>query len=270
MRFAIVNDQRQLPSPGLGGRCPNCGSPMIAKCGRLRAHHWSHWGERECDVWWEPRTQWHYRWQDRFPQTWQEVRRQAPSGEWHIADVHTQHGLTLEFQYSHLNPEERAAREASYRNMAWVVSGTRLVRDLPRFEAGRRLFWPVWQRGVFVTPDPEKAFSPHWLACSAPVFFDFADAPGLSEQTKLLARSLWCLLPGRVFGMAVVLRVSRATLVRWAHERPQLLPMRMIIDGVARALMASLQARQAHAVRAPIPRMIFQRSTKWRKPFRRF
>ncbi len=94
---------------------------MIAKCGTQRVHHWAHRGERACDAWWEPETPWHRDWKSRFPADWREVIRFSQSGEKHIADVRTEHGLTIEFQHSHLKPDERAAREAFYGNMMWVV-----------------------------------------------------------------------------------------------------------------------------------------------------
>ncbi|WP_139832170.1 competence protein [Mesorhizobium australicum] len=228
-----------------------------------------------CDSWHEPRTQWHYAWQDRFPKPWQEFIRYAPSGEKHIADVHTGHGFTIEFQYSYLKLEERLAREAFHGNLAWVVSGGRLTRDLPRFLEGLASFQPVWQEGVYVTPFPERAFPRNWLDCSAPVFFDFANAPKLSDASSLVAQPLWCLLPKRVFGKAVVLRIPRNTLVRWAHERDQLLPTQTIMTQVARALVMIERARQAEIVRLRSIEIGRQQRRVWRprtkrRRFRRY
>lgn len=271
MRFAIVNNESTSPSPGLTGSCPACGAPVIAKCGTMRIHHWAHRGERVCDVWWEPRPEWHCGWQDRFPQHWQEVVRYAPSGEKHIADIHTERGLTIEFQYSHIRPEERAARESFYGNMAWVVSGARLRRDLPRFLEGRLSLQPVWQKGVYVAPFPHELFPRHWLDCTVPVFFDFGNAPGLTEMTAPLAGPLWCLLPARVCGMAVVVRVSRESLVQCAHERTQLLPTRMILENVARTIIEAEKARRAQVAAV----LVMRRRRMWKPPrsrkrFRRF
>lgn len=90
-------------------------------------------GERACDVWWEPETPWHRGWKDHFPNTWHEVWHDAPDDEKHIADVKTPHGLIIEFQHSFLNQQERLSREAFYRNMVWVVNGTRLKLARKRF-----------------------------------------------------------------------------------------------------------------------------------------
>jgi competence protein CoiA len=225
--------------PGLSGSCPVCERPLIAKCGHVRAHHWAHRGERVCDHWWEPRTDWHYNWQDKFPQPWQEFIFRAPSGEKHIADVHTNHGLTIEFQYSHLRPEERAGRESFYHNLVWVVSGSRLRRDLPRFLEGRQSCTSVWQQGVFTTPWPEEVFPRNWVGCTVPVLFDFEGARGISEASMPLTEPLWCLLPGRVDNIAVIFPVSRKTFVQWAHEQPTLVPTQTILADVAEAIEIS-------------------------------
>src|SRR5689334_14435547 len=107
MRFALVEDKRTSPCPGMSGSCPACGSAVIAKCGNQRVHHWAHRGKRVCDRWWEPETEWHRNWKDKFPFHWQEVIRFDSLGEKHIADVCSDRGLTVEFQNSHLNPKER-------------------------------------------------------------------------------------------------------------------------------------------------------------------
>src|SRR5690349_13115493 len=140
MHLALVENKRTSPSPGLTGSCPACGSSMLSKCGSQRVHHWAHRGKRVCDSWWERETEWHRTWKNRFPLFWQEIVRFDTSGEKHIADLHTDRGLTVEFQYSHLKPEERAARESFHGNMVWVLSGARLARDLPRFICGKQSF----------------------------------------------------------------------------------------------------------------------------------
>jgi competence protein CoiA len=73
MRLALVNGLRCKASRGLAGVCQACNSPMIPKCGELRAWHWAHHGERHCDPWWKE-TDWHIAWKDRFPSEWQEIR----------------------------------------------------------------------------------------------------------------------------------------------------------------------------------------------------
>ena len=71
---------------------------------------------------------WHRAWKNHFRPEWQEYIHHDQSGEKHIADVRTEHGQIIEFQHSHIDPQERAARERFYGNMIWVVDGMRLTR----------------------------------------------------------------------------------------------------------------------------------------------
>jgi hypothetical protein len=218
---------------------------MIAKCGDERVHHWAHRGERVCDSWWERETEWHRRWKGKFPDDWQEVIRFAPHGEKHIADVHTSHGVTIEFQHSALRPDERAAREGFYENMLWVVDGSRLKRDLPRFVGERRSFREILAKGLYVNPFPDEAFPRSWLNCSVPVLFDFENAVGVGDEVVDVARALWCLLPGRIMGRGVVVEVGREAFVRWIHETAQPIPTRMILENVGRLLRVEHEIEEA-------------------------
>lgn len=100
MRYALVGGKRHAAERGLAGQCPACGAAMIPKCGERRVWHWAHRGERHCDHWWEPETEWHVAWKNRFPAEWQEISCPAENGEKHIADVKTPHGWVVEFQHS--------------------------------------------------------------------------------------------------------------------------------------------------------------------------
>ena len=117
MKYALVNGERQEAKPGLSGKCDCCGDPIVAKCGDERIWHWSHKGNRTCDPWWENQTEWHRAWKGQFPTERQEIIHTAPNGEKHIADVKTDQNYVIEFQHSHLNPQERIVREAFYQNM---------------------------------------------------------------------------------------------------------------------------------------------------------
>ena len=113
MKFALIHGQRQEAKKGLRGTCPGCESPVIAKCGEIRAGHWAHERKSDCDPWRENEGQWHRAWKDRFPDDWQEVLQYAENGEKHTADVKTADGYVLEFQHSPIKPEEHRARESS-------------------------------------------------------------------------------------------------------------------------------------------------------------
>lgn len=219
MHFSLVGGERRAAEPGLSGSCPGCGAPMVAKCGEQRLWHWAHQRARMCDDWWEPETDWHRAWKNNFDAQWQEaIRYDEASGEKHIADVLTEHGLVLEFQHSALNPVERAAREAFHRNMVWVVDGTRLKRDFPRFFEATDFFERTTNPSVFLLRDAELAFPKSWLASRVPVFFDFRNG----EKGDMRREQLWCLLPGRANGHAVIAVFSPASLVEGAKRHPRL------------------------------------------------
>lgn len=222
MRFALVNNERVEASPELNGLCPGCGQAVIAKCGTQRIWHWAHRGKRTCDPWWETETEWHRNWKNKFPSEWQEYRqRDQSSGEWHIADVRTSHGLVIEFQHSHINPQERALREHFYRNMVWVVDGTRLKRDFPRFEKGMNSFKSINEGIPFLMPFPEECFPTSWLESRVPIVFDFQSISTAAPDK--MRELLWWLFPGRVGGSAVVQAMSRQDFLKITSSHPNLL-----------------------------------------------
>lgn len=148
---------------------------MVAKCGRVKAWHWAHLSNYNCDPWWESETQWHRDWKNRFPTDWQEVVHvDEKTGERHIADVKTPHDLVIEFQHSPLDYAELVSRESFYKNMIWIVDGDRGSLDPANFHLGfqpRPLeFRPLihlvkwWGRGQILHK---------WSEASAPVYIDF-------------------------------------------------------------------------------------------------
>lgn len=251
MRYALVNNERVEASHGLSALCPGCGQPMVAKCGDRRVHHWAHRGRRTCDHWWEPETRWHRQWKSRFPAGWREFVHVAADGERHIADVRTGHGLVLEFQHSHLRPDERAAREAFYPNLIWVVDGTRLKRDAPRFAAGGQMLRPTPWRGIYTVAFPEECFPPNWLDCRAPAFFDFAGAGPVAPGAMPVERYLWGPLPGRA-----------------ARERPQILDAVGIVGFLQARFRAERVAAMQEGHRLPSGKPSKRRRV-WRRPRQR-
>ena len=186
MKFALVDEHRLEARPGLSGKCPNCSSAMVAKCGSLRRWHWAHRGVLQCDHWWENETEWHRNWKNMFPTDWQEVIHRAENGDKHIADVKTAHGLVIEFQHSHLNPKERRSREAFYRSMIWVVNGLRRVRDKPSFYAalpGRQLIGK--ELLSYLVFSDRCALLRDWSGGGVGVFFDFGIALETIDQINV-------------------------------------------------------------------------------------
>ena len=124
MEFALVGGERSSPTKGQRGVCDYCGGEMVAKCGRFRAWHWAHMPGSSCDPWWGSESEWHRGWKSRFPADWREViHTDERTGERHIADVKTPHGLVIKFQRSPIDYDELVSREAFYQNMIWVVDG---------------------------------------------------------------------------------------------------------------------------------------------------
>ena len=176
MKFALVDGHRREAAPGLSGMCPDCGRPMIAKCGKIRVWHWAYKGTPSgppCDSWREPETEWHRSWKEHFPEEWQEVSLKSEQGEKHRADVKTNRGWVIEFQHSYIKPEERRLREAFYSKLIWVVHGW-TTRDRDQFAR-------AWQDGrpVGRSQNTRTIFSDkcklirEWAENSPPVFFDF-------------------------------------------------------------------------------------------------
>jgi len=251
MQFAFVDNERVSAAREMEALCPGCSQPVISICGKQRIWHWRHRSKVNCDRWWESETEWHRAWKNKFPLEWQECIQHDTSGEKHIADVQTRHNLVIEFQHSFLDPQERAAREHFYKNMVWVVSGTRLKGDYQRFRKGQ--FTRTNQNGAFLAPHPDKCFPAAWLESTVPVFFDFKEiaAPDSPDATREL---LWCLLPGRAAGNAVVIAISRPDFVLEASNHPTLLPAHEIVKNFARQIEGQRAAEMPRMPNQFLPR----------------
>lgn len=184
MRYALVDGERAEAQPRARGVCQCCEGQTIAKCGKHVVWHWAHKRREDCDPWWESETEWHRSWKDRFPVEWQEVVHCDPeSGEKHIADVKTPHGLVLEMQNSPIHPEEMRSREDFYSKLVWVVNGDRRGPDGSSQTLDRNYF-NMGRSSHPISYDP-LAFPVEWLGKSkllhnwckatADVYFDFGD-----------------------------------------------------------------------------------------------
>jgi len=240
MKYALVNHTRAEAFSGGKGLCPSCQAEVIAKCGSFRIPHWAHRAIRDCDPWSEKETEWHRTWKNNFPADFQEyVQHDSNTGERHIADVRTDHGLVIEFQHSHLDEHERIARERFYGNMIWVVDGTRLQRDYPRFLKGKDGFRFGGIQGYFLLSFPEECFPKGWLNSSAPVIFDFQ---GSETSADVQRNTLWCLLPGRAGAYAVIVGISREQFVALAPTRAELIA-RNTVSNFAQVLAEQAQQK---------------------------
>ena len=199
MKFALVNNERCEAAPKTKGICPVCNGVVIAKCGKLKAHHWAHETKQDCkNDRWETEGEWHRNWKNKFPVEWQE-KIILVNGEKNIADVQTDKGLVIEFQHSHMNPEEQKSRGTAYNNMIWIVDGTRLKYDFSRFKKNvrdnSRLFLEIRKNvKLFFVDFCDEVFPKNWINCSVPVVFDFL---GLEDEEKanIFQKYLYFLLP---------------------------------------------------------------------------
>ena len=217
MRFALVNNIRIEAQPQLQGLCSCCSQPVFAKCGTKKIWHWAHKSKISCDNWWEPETEWHRTWKNNYPTDWQEtILLNEKNGEKHIADVLTTNNLTIEFQHSHITPQERVSREQFYKNLVWVVDGTRLKRDYPRFlkewkRDGISEVYKTDKSGIIKIGFPEFCFPEAWLKSSVPVIFDFR-GDGTMDDPERMRNLLYCLFP-QVGKNARVAEISRKAFI---------------------------------------------------------
>lgn len=228
MKFALVDNQKVEAQKGLKGICPICQQPVIPKCGQFKMDHWAHKSIENCDKWWENETDWHRKWKNSFPEEWQEVVAfDEITGEKHIADIKTDKGMVIEFQHSHISNDERISRENFYKDMAWVVDGTRLKRDFSRFmeSFSNR---DIWQKDknsfLWIIQNVMDYLPQEWINSRCPVILDFKGSFDFTIDSifegyernhyyiefinKLRREMLWCLLPIRwaTFGVIVELR----------------------------------------------------------------
>jgi len=218
MHFALIDNIRIEAQPQLKGLCSCCSKPVIAKCGTRKIWHWAHKSKTECDNWWEPETEWHRTWKNNYPTDWQEVSLlDERTGEKHIADVRTVHNLIVEFQHSPIKPEERTSREQFYKNMVWIVDGTRLKYDYPRFLKGKKnsfentIFYNTDNSKIFRVDLIDWCFPTAWLESSVPVILDFR-GDGSMDDSEGLRNTLYCLFP-QVGRYARVAEISRKAFI---------------------------------------------------------
>ena len=219
MKFANVDGIRcEATVSGQRGVCPGCGATVVAKCGRVKVNHWAHLSGKDCDNWHEPETEWHRMWKNQFPEEWQEKDFvDEKTGEHHRADVHTPHGLTIEFQHSSITLEECEAREKFYSsvgNLIWVVDGTRTKSLWKHFFANRSLLFPSQRipEDTRTCRATEKLFPLEWLGHPVPIFFDFMGTQS-REETPEERLPLVCLFPKKNVPDILIRLISRPNFI---------------------------------------------------------
>ena len=278
MLLAIVNGEKVNATKGAKGVCPFCGAELIAKCGEQKIPHWAHKSKKECDSWHESETDWHRMWKNYFPKEWQEIiKHDEQTGEKHIADVCTPQGFTLEFQHSHIKPEERRSREAFYKNMNWVVDGTRLQNDYKRFSqkvtesSDIKVITPIHTidnkmhvGNVLEIHFADEAFPKDWINSSVPVVFDFLGMDKISENNDI-RQCVFCLLPTQSSGLERYgIQILRSVFVQHAKTGSwENFVKQTVVDlnnrlELQKRQNALIQYRNAHP-----PRRYYRRRRNW-------
>jgi hypothetical protein len=219
-----------------------------------------------CDTWWEPETEWHRNWKSKFPEEWQEeFLTNEKTGEKHIADIRTTKGLVVEFQHSHINPQERISREAFYKNLAWVVDGSRLKRDYPRFLKGREIF-RIIRSGIFRVDFPEEYFPSAWLDSSVPVLFDFQNInPLLDSENR--RRLLYCLFPVKIDRSAVLAEMTQNAFVNSVISDEWAVKTRQFINEITQVAMEHRQQLERQQTRSEQLQTFLKYSVQRRRRF---
>lgn len=213
MKYAIFENTKIEATKGATGICPICHSELISKCGVVKINHWAHKKIRNCDSWWENETEWHRSWKNNFPIDWQEIIcYDELTGEKHIADVRTNYNLVMEFQHSHIDPKERLSREKFYRNMVWIVDGTRLTRDYSRFLKGSKEIYSMQIPGYYHVKFPYECFPSAWLGSFVPVIFDFKGMDSIDDRNDL-RNYLYCLLPNQNIIDSTLVKITRESFI---------------------------------------------------------
>lgn len=204
MKFALVDKKKTEAIKGAQGNCPNCGEHKV--------NHWAHKNTQTCDSWWEPETDWHRSWKNKFPPEWQEISLQDErTKEKHIADIRTNHDLVIEFQHSSIKSEERIAREKFYQNMVWIVDETRLKRDYPRFIKAEK--HDTGMPNILGVRVGDECFPSTWLGREVPVIFDFLGSYSISDNDDD-RNFLYCLFPRQLGVVRIFSKISRKAFMK--------------------------------------------------------
>ncbi|REJ81332.1 MAG: hypothetical protein DWQ44_09770 [Bacteroidetes bacterium] len=161
MKFAISETGQKLQAHPKGRAfCANCKSVVIAKCGDFNIWHWAHESSIDCDSWnYEPKTDWHEKWQKLFGDDQSEISVQH-GNECHRADILTNDGLAIEIQNSPISPADIYAREKFYDKMIWVINSKAFKHNLILKEYSSDTGKEIWFRWVRpYPPDSDLSFA---------------------------------------------------------------------------------------------------------------
>lgn len=136
--------------------------PLVAKCGEIKVHHWAR-KTADPDTWHEPETQWHLEWKSHFNKkdTEQVI---TVDGMRHRMDARMfvdDRQVVIEFQHSHISPQEIRERERGYGNMVWIFDCNGKWEDGDSYYIGGEVVRISWKR-------PRQSI----LYCNQPVMLE--------------------------------------------------------------------------------------------------
>lgn len=98
--------------------------------------------------------------------------------------------------------------------MIWIVDGTRLQKDLPRFIKAEKNIVSMDIPKVFGIEFADECFPKKWLGSSVPVIFDFegSNPPlGIDKNNRAF---LYCVFPIQVGWLTIFAEISRKALIK--------------------------------------------------------
>lgn len=125
MQFATLLDQKERvkAESGIEAYCPGCLEQVIAKCGDIRIHHFSHKQGSNCHLY-KPESEWHLEWKEKFPEHSREFIMKNESDQTHIADVAFENCI-WEFQSKLLDSDIVCDREVFWTKLnyefCWMI-----------------------------------------------------------------------------------------------------------------------------------------------------
>jgi len=161
--YAInVDGEKIEPTPYQRAKCPCCKNEVLSKCGEINSWHWAHLHDSNCEY--KEMTEWHFRWQRKFPKENVEVL-EIRNGEKRVADVKLDNGTVLEFHHSNIQSETIRDRENFHgvKNLIWIFDVTNKSTISMAITAKGKIF--VFWRNVWRTA----------LECKARVFLNIGD-----------------------------------------------------------------------------------------------
>lgn len=119
MLYALSQTKERIKaSKGLEGYCPDCGQPLIPKCGMIKIHHWGHKNlSPDCKYDYHDMCEWHYKWQELAETFGYDTEISFKERRADICGL----GRIVEIQHSTISLEEIIKRSKFYRSKGYKI-----------------------------------------------------------------------------------------------------------------------------------------------------